>query len=167
MTAENLARGERLHQEAIAAHQAASDKAQAITDRLASIRTRQQAITESRLAGTSNDQEAAEYAALTGDAELLGKMQIEAQAAIKTATDQAHGAYVWYTDAKRAHDREQAGIEYEALRAKTAEIEALFVRAIAATHAAGRGVGHHTLGQSWQPSQPLHRAVHYGVCPEV
>lgn len=165
MTTESLAKGVRQHQDAVAAHKVATDKAQAIADRLAAVKARMAEITAARVSGNATDQEAAEYAALAGDSELLAKMHAEALAAAKLAGDTVHEAYIWYTDAQNAHNREQAAIEFEALKAKTAEIEAVFIRAIAATAAAGRAIGHHTLSQSWTPGHDLHRAISFGVAP--
>ncbi len=104
MTTENLARGVRQPQKAVAAHKAATDKNQAIADRLAVVKARMTEITAARVSGNATDQEAAEFAALQGDAELLAKMHAEAQAAAKLASDTVHDAYAWFTDAQNAHD---------------------------------------------------------------
>ncbi len=165
MSAENLARGERMHVEALAEHQSALHKEQGIDARIADIAKRMNAISQRRIAGTSNDQEAAEFAALGGDSQLLTQMLAAAKAETKLAGDKVRGAVAWYGDAQNAHMRQQAELEYNALQLRTKEIEAVFVRAIGATARAGKAIGHHSLSQSFKISETLHRAINLGVIP--
>ena len=167
MSVENLANGEQMHQEAVAAHQAATDKLQALAARLTEARAKMTTISQARINGTASAQDAAEYSALAGDVALLEKMEAEALAATKLTNDQVHGAFIWYTDASRAHEQELMTAKFEAMKAKTAEIEAVFTRAIGMTAKLGKTLGHHSLSQSYQPGQTLHRALNLGVAPPV
>lgn len=165
MSIENLARAERQHAEAVAEHQAALEKERGISDRLKDAAALQSAITQRRLNGESNDQEAAEFAALNGDVALLQKMLTTAQAGTKLAADKLHACYVAHSEFEASHARMQDQAKYEALLAKTREIETLFVKAIRATGLAGKRVGHFTLTQSFTKSDALHRALDLGVIP--
>lgn len=165
MSAQELAKARRMHAEAVAAHQAASDKAQAIVERLDGIRARRDAISQNRVSGLVDPAETAEFAALAGDIEVLDKMLVQARAEAATASEQMHGRTIYYADAEQAHKRELAAVEYEALRQKTQEIEAVFCRAIGMVARAGKQLGHHTLSQSYKPSDTLHRALNLGVAP--
>lgn len=165
MSDENLARGERMHADATAAHEAAQAAEKEIDARLADIAKRTQAISQRRINGQSNEQEAAEFAALKGDSDLLEKMLAEAKKKTKLASDQAVGSYHWYQDAKTAHQREQDHVQYQALLTATEEIEQMYLRAIGQLAKAGKRIGHHTLSQSWRPSDTMHRAFNLGVAP--
>jgi len=162
---EDLARYERLHSESVADHKTAQAKQNGINDRLKDIAAQMTAITQRRIDGTSSDHEASEFAALAGDSQLLTGMLATAKAETKLAADKIHACYVVHDDAKNAHDRQQAQVEYIAMLAKTSEIEAVFVKAIRATALAGKKVGHFVLSQSFRPSEPLDRALRLGVIP--
>lgn len=165
MTVENIAKGERIHFEAVGELEAAQEKEESINSRLKDASDRMRAISQRRIDGQATEAETAEFAALHGDADLLQTMLTAAQAETKLANQKVHEAFVWSTDAARAHERERAAIEYEALKLKTQDIEKVFCKAIGMTARAGRKVGHHTLSQSFQPSQTLHRAINLGVAP--
>ena len=164
---ETLAQIERAHLSAARVHQEASDKVQAIEQRLTTIRDRMEAISAARIAGTATAEESDELLLLTHDAKALEKMLTDAQAEVKTNGDHLHTVAVAYSDAQVAHRREQAQLELLALRQKAVVIDAMLCRAIAETHRAGKALGHSVLSSSWQPSQPLHRAIVMNVPPEV
>lgn len=167
MSAEAVSEAIRIHQEAVSNHAAATAKAKAISDRLQTVRIRMQELTAARVSGNATGKHADEFILLSADAELLESMH-------RTALDQARDlekevskAASHFNEAQRQHDRDLAAIEYAALHQKLTEVEAVFVRLLASTHAAGRCIGHVGLSQSWQPSQPLQRAISYGVAPTV
>lgn len=167
MSSENLAKAERQHAEMVAQHQAALEKQKCLDARLSDTAERMKAISQRRIDGTSNDAEAAEFAALHGDAALLEKMLATAKAETAQAFERVHGASCVYNDTKSAHERQKVAIEYECLRQKCADIEAVFCRALGMVARAGKKLGHHTLSQSYRPSDTLHRALNLGVAPEV
>lgn len=161
--ATDVARHRLALQEAQERHQAAQAKVAAIQARIADCRQRQQAVTAARLDGTASPESAAEFAALAADVETLGAM-LEAARAEITSTDPAEERHALDL-AEQQLRHHQAQDHFTALAIKTAEVEKLLCQAIAATHEAGRKIGHHSLSQSWRPSDALHRAVHYGVTP--
>jgi len=163
--AETLARGERLHAEAVAEHNAALDKHKGIDARLKDAATRMTAITKRRIDGDSNDQETAEFAALSGDVALLEKMVATAKKEADLAFQKIHAVVVSYDEAKQMLARQQAQMEYNALLATARDVESVFCQAIRATGLAGRKIGHHTLSQSFARSDVLHRALDLGVIP--
>ena len=85
MSAIQLARGERLNEEAQAELAAARDLVRQNTERVNEVKTRMDQITERRVGGTSTAADAAEYAALQGDSTLLAKMLTGAQEAEERA----------------------------------------------------------------------------------
>ncbi len=167
MSAETLATANRLFAETNDAHREANDRLSEISERLGSIRNRLSEITQARVAGTATGQDADEFVLLTADADLLGHMLIEAQHTAQELQAAANARLRELETEEKNHALEQAGIEFAALSMKTREIEAIFVQAIAATHTAGRRLGHYVLSQSWRPSEKLDRAMRYGVPPEA
>ena len=167
MSAQVIAEATRIHQEHASRHAAAATKAKAISDRLQEVRSRMQAITNERVAGHATGAMADEFILLNSDSELLESMHREAQSQAAEIANDVNQAQRHIQDAQLQHGREQAEIEFYALSQRTKEIEAVFIRALAATAAAGRRIGHVGLSQSWQPSQPLQRAISYGVAPVV
>lgn len=167
MSHDNIAKSQRIHFEAVSELEVAQEKESSIDVRLKDASARMRAISQLRIDGKATENETAEFAALHGDTALLTTMLETAQAETKLATQKVHEAFVWSTDAARAHDREQAAVEFQALKTKTQEIEAVFCKAIGMTARAGKRLGHHSLSQSFQASQALHRAINLGVAPPV
>ncbi len=162
---ENLARYERQHQEAAAAHAAALEKQNDINSRLQDIAERMATITKRRVAGDVDPAETSEYAALQGDSQLLAQMLATAKEETKLAAETVHAAYTVFHDAQNAQAILENKAKYEALLAKTREIEVVFCKAIRLTALAGKSVGHFTLSQSFTKSDTLHRALDLGVIP--
>lgn len=167
MSAEILAGIEQAHQSAARVHQEASDRASAIEQRLEVIQSRMSEISAARVAGTATREQNDELVLLTHDGRALEKMHADVRAEVKSAGDLLHAAAVDYSDALRAHKREQAQAELLALREKASQIEMVLLRAIAEVHRVGKSLGHPTLSSSWQLSRELHRAVAMNVAPEV
>lgn len=162
---ETLARGERLHTEAVSEHNAALDKHNGINARLKDAATRMSAITKRRIDGESNDQETAEFAALSGDVALLEKMLATAKKETDLAFGKVHSVFVEFDEAKQMLARQQAQMEYNALLATAKDVESVFCQAIRAVGLAGRKIGHHVLSQSFTRSDVLHRAIDLGCLP--
>ncbi len=165
LDSETLARGERLHAEAVAEHETARAKQKEIDERLKGVSAKMHDITQRRVSGQSTDAETAEFAALHADAELLRKMLADAKNVTALAADKIHAVVIAHDDARQAFDRQQAEMEFNALLATTREIETVFCKALRAVALAGKKVGHHTLSQSFQKSDALHRALDLGVIP--
>jgi hypothetical protein len=161
----NLSRFERQHQEMAAAYAVAHEKQTSIDGRLKDIAERMAAITQRRIAGEIDDKETAEYAALQGDSQLLTTMLATAKAETKLAGETVHAAYCAFSDAQNAQTILENQAKYEALAAKTREIEVVFCKAIRLTALAGQAIGHHVLGQSYRPSEALDRALRMNVIP--
>ncbi len=167
MSAEILSQIERAHQSAARVHQEAATKAETIEQRLATIRGRISVISAARVAGTATPEQNDELVLATHDAAALEKMEADIKAEVKSAGDLLHAAAVDYSDALRAHKREQSQAELLALREKASQIEVVLLRAIAEVHRVGKSLGNPTLSSSWQPSRELHRAITLNVPPEA
>ncbi len=164
---ENLATAERLNAEAETEHQAAADKEMSINARLKDTADRMASISQRRINGESNDQEASEFAALKGDADLLQKMLAEAKQITIDAFGKLRLSVMNFNDLGAEHKREQNAIEYQVLLCKAKEIEDVFVRAIGETGRAGKKIGHFTLGQSFRVGDALDRALRLNVIPPI
>lgn len=152
-------------EEAEQRQQEAQAKLQKIEHRLAECRQRQQEITAARLDGTATPDSAAEFGALAADISALEKMGATAQAeAALISTDKERNTLAELENMMRRNQDQEL---FTALAAKVTEIELLLCKAIAAAHQAGRRIGHHSLSQSWKPSNALDRAIRLGVSPEV
>lgn len=163
MTAENLAEARRNFAAADAVHQAHLAKVRSIQDRIQVAKAKQSAITNRRVAGTDSPDDAAEFAALGADLELLKEMLTEAQAAASAkAPDHERNLL---SQAETLHQREQDAVNYEALLQSCQKLDQALCDCIAQTAAFGRKIGHVSLSQSWRPSDTLHRAISYGVPP--
>lgn len=146
-------------------HDAAIAKENGISARLDEISQRQSKITDNRVNGNASPADANEYAALTGDRELLTKMLKAAKGETAEAAVRMETAANNYRHAENATRVQQAQAEFEALHAKCQEIEKVFVACIGATARAGRAIGHSTLGTSYKISQPLDFALRLNVIP--
>lgn len=167
MSAKQLAAVTRLYNESTELHREADNKVHSIADRLGTIRNRMSEITQSRISGTATGEQADEFVLITADANLLDSMLTDAISNVQELQVVLQARLREVQAAEKAHQHEQAVIEFSALQGKTAEIEALFVRAIALSDTAGRKIGHSVLGQSWRPTEALDRAFKYGIAPQV
>lgn len=163
---ETLARIERQHQSAVAAHAEARAKQYEISSRFTDTADRMQAITEKRISsGTSSEKDNAEYAALSGDLELLKKMHEAAKAATRLQFETMQACFDGYTEAERQHNLKQAELAFTAMHVKVKEIEKVFCQAIRALALQGQKLGKHTLSMSYSKGETLHRAIDLGVIP--
>jgi hypothetical protein len=160
-----LAKIERLYAEAQSDQTAAAAHSQTLSDRLADIRQRQSDITSRRLAGTANDRDASEFAALTGDEQALNKMLATAKAAQALTADKTLQALTALEQAQKEHAHGQAVAKYQALLDQCTKIEKVFCKAIGETGRAGKAIGHFTLNESYKQSGILDRALRLNVCP--
>lgn len=165
MSTIQLARGERLNEEAQAELAAARDLARQNTERLNDARRKMHFITERRVSGTVTAAEAAEYAALQGDEALLGKMLDAAKQYEIRATEKVHGAFVFYTDAKAAHDRELAQAKFKALQEHCRQIEAVFIQCLGEVGRAGQAIGISTMGSAYPKSNAIRQVFDLNMTP--
>ena len=165
MTVSQLAKGERLHEQAQAELASAKDLLRQNNERVNDAKTRMNEITQRRVGGTSTDKDAAEYAALQGDLVLLEKMWGSAQTAHVHAVESVHGAFVYWTDAKQAHDREQAEARFKALQEKCREIEAVFIQCLGEVGRAGRAIGISTMGSAYPKSNAIRQVFDLNMTP--
>ena len=165
MSTIQLARGVRLNEEAQAALAAARDLLRQNTDRVNEARARMDEITQRRVGGTSTAAEAAKYSALHGNLTLLAKMLTGAQEAEAQAVERVHGAFIYYSEAKNVHGREQAEARFKALQETCREIDAVLCKALGELGRAGQTIGMSTLGSCFQKSDTLHRALDLNVTP--
>jgi DNA repair exonuclease SbcCD ATPase subunit len=165
MTPELIAAARLKLEEAEQRQQEAASKVSKIEQRLAEYRNRQNDITAARLDGTAPADSASEFAALAADIAALEKMHATAQAEALLLSPTKERDQLAELERQMRHAQDQE--IYTALSAKVSEIEALLCRAIGAAHQAGRKLGHHSLSQTWRPSNTLIRAFSHGVAPEV
>ena len=165
MSTIELARGERLNEEAQAELAAARDLLRQNTERVNEARARVDEITQRRVGGTSTPAEAAEYAALQGDLTLLAKMLTGAQEAEERAVQRVHGAFIYYTDALNAHNMELAEARFKALQEKCREIEAVFIQALGEVGRAGQAIGIHTMGSAYPKSTSIRQVFDLNMTP--
>ncbi|MFZ2220166.1 MAG: hypothetical protein WAV85_16005 [Rhodoferax sp.] len=165
MTVAQLSKGERLHEFAQAELASAHDLLSQNTERVNDAKARLEEITQRRVGGTSTEKDAAEYAALQGDLVLLEKMWGSAQAAHAQAIENVHGAFVYWTDAKRAHDLEQAEALFQALQQKCREIEAVFIQCLGEVGRAGQAIGISTMGSAYPKSNAIRKIFDLNITP--
>lgn len=161
--AQQAAAAQRAHADAEQARMEAIAKVQRCADRIAETEQRRAAITESRLSGNSTPDEAAELVALGEDLVVLRRLHTEAEAEAAATVPAVEAAGLAAGRAESAWAQHKATVEYEALLARTREIEAALLRAVRATHDAGRQIGHRYLRASWMPGNELVAAVTKGA----
>lgn len=149
------------------AHQsAATQRVSAITTKIQEATNAQGHITRRRVSGEHTAKDAAEFAALSADLELLRGMLAEAKAAIKESSTTAQLAIV--AEAEQQHERAIRLGEFEALQAKATEIDALLCRCVGELHALGCSVfSHISLSMNWRPSDALKSAITDGRAPSI
>lgn len=145
----------------------AQEKANALASKIANARARQQAITVARLEGEGTEAEATEFVALTGDIELLTSMHEDANNSLQPLGRVALAANNDVLALTQSLDRANAEATYQAIAARTAEIEALLCKAIASQFAAGQAIGRGPLiSNSWRMTAGLDRIVRVNALPE-
>lgn len=153
-------------EEATDALNTAQNKADALASKVANARARQQAITNARLEGEGTEAEAAEFAALAGDIAMLTTMHNEATEALQPLGRAALAAGNDVLMLTQAFERATAEEKYQAIAARTAEIEALLCKAIASQFEAGQAIGRGPLiSNSWRMSIGLDRIVRVNALP--
>lgn len=156
-----LARIQREHEEASKRHHGALAEAQKVRARINEAQQRQAEITARRVAGESTPEEAGEYAMLHADIEALQPLlaAAEARAAELLPTREEAALQAAQGAVKREHDQ----ATFDALSARLQSLERAFLEGLSATHAAGKRIGHVSLGKTWQPSRMLKAAVGEGI----
>lgn len=154
--------------EAEQALEEAQAKADALASKIANARARQQAITTARIEGEGTEAEASEYAALAGDIEVLTDMHDEASNALQPLGRAALAANNDALTLTQSLERATAEAKYQAIAARTAEIEALLCKAIASQFEAGQAIGRGPLiSNSWRITAGLDRIVRVNALPEA
>lgn len=165
MSTKELATAQRMHADALATHTTAETKVQAILDKLDAARSQRDDVSMKRVSGQIDPASERAYMALSGDITVLERMLAQARTELKVEAENLNSASVDLTNAKAAHDRHQAEVEYQATLATVREIEAIFCKAIRAVALAGQKIGHSTLGTSFQKCDTLHRAFDLNIIP--
>lgn len=156
-----LARVTRELEEAGKHHRAAIAEAQKVRARIEAAQVRQREITARRVAGESSDEERAEFIMLQRDIEALEPLAKEAE--VRAAELQPTREEAALQAAQAAVKREAEQATFDALSARLQSLERAFLECLSATHAAGKRIGHVSLGKTWQPSRMLKAAVGEGV----
>ena len=156
-----LARITREHEEASKRHRTALAEAQKVRARINEAQQRQAEITARRIAGESSDEERAEFIMLQRDIEALEPMAKEAEAHAAELQPTREEAALQAAQAAVGREHDQA--IFDALSARLEALERAFCECLSATHAAGKRLGHVSLGKTWQPSRMLKAAVGEGI----
>ena len=156
-----LARIQREYEEATKCHRGAVGEAQKVRARINEAQQRQAEITARRVAGESSDEERAEFIMLQRDIEALEPLAKEAEA--RAAELQPTREEAALQAARAAVKREAEQATFDALSTRLQALEEAFCRCLAETHAAGKRLGHVSLGKTWQPSRMLKAAVGEGI----
>jgi len=156
-----LARIQREHEEASKRHRGAVGEAQKVRARINEAQQRQAEITTRRVAGESNSDEAGEFIMLQRDIEALEPLAKEAEARAAELLPTREEAAL--QAARDAVKREAEQATFQALSARLQALERAFCECLSATHAAGKRLGHVSLGKTWQPSRMLKAAVGEGM----
>lgn len=156
-----LARIQREYEEATKCHRGAVGEAQKVRARINEAQQRQAEITARRVAGESSNEERAEFIMLQLDIEALEPLAKEAEA--RAAELQPTREEAALQAARAAVKREAEQATFDALSARLQSLERAFLECLSATHAAGKRIGHVSLGKTWQPSRMLKAAVGEGV----
>lgn len=166
-TAARLASAKLRAEEATDALNEAQNRADALASKVANARARQQAITNARLEGEGTEAETAEFAALSGDIEMLTGMHNEATESLQPLGRAALAAGNDVLMLTQALERVTAEEKYQAIAARTAEIEALLCKAITLQFEAGQAIGRGPLiSNSWRMTSGLDRIVRVNALPE-
>ncbi len=145
----------------------AQNRADALASKVANARARQQAITNARLEGEGTEEEAAEFAALSGDIAMLTAMHNEATEALQPLGRASLAASNDVLMLSQSLERVTAETKFQSIAARTAEIEALLCKSIAAQFEAGKALGRGVLiSQSWRMTHDLDRIVRVNALPE-
>lgn len=144
----------------------ARKQADALAARIAEAQGRQRSITTSRIEGEGTQAEAAEFAALAGDIQVLGEMHQEAQGKLLPLGQAVSAAEANVMRQAQAWERHQQEEVFKALATRTAEIEALLINSVRALHESGKAMsGHQLVTQSWRPTQDLEKLFRLHVLP--
>ena len=151
--------------EAKTRHDAAVSDATALSTRIADLGARQSSITLSRLSGTAKPQDAAELFAIDGDVAVLKEMLNDATLTVARLSPAAELAQVAQAEKDlRQHINDAS---YQALQARTRDIEILFIKSLAATFSAGQAVGKRTIGDSFACHAALRSVVTHNHLPPL
>jgi DNA repair exonuclease SbcCD ATPase subunit len=155
-----LARVTREHEEAAKRYRTAFVEAQKLKSRINEAQQRQAEITRNRVAGNSNPDEAGEFVMLQRDIEAMEPLVKEAEARAAELQPTREEAALQAAQAAMGREHDQA--IFDALSARLEALERAFCECLSATHAAGKRIGHVSLGKTWFPSKTLRSAVNDG-----
>jgi len=151
--------------ESVASARVALDEANAIhandtaevtrlAGRIQQCRTRQGEITSRRLAGQADEKEAAEYAALNGDLDVLRGLLAEAQTRANQSRPDTARAALAHAESELRDAQVQA--EFDALVEHAREVERAYIAALGRVWNAARARGHRrTFGEVYSIAQPI------------
>lgn len=165
MSAEHVARARREFEEARALHHQALKRTEEIRAKIDAAKARQQAITQARIAGTSDTAETAEFGALAADLEALAPM-LEAAKAAAAALEPVNQRRL-LESAEAMHRGEIAQAEYDAMLERVQKLEVVLCQAVTTLHEKGQALGFVSLSRSWPVSRLLQRAVRDGAVPRA
>ena len=162
-TPQIVASARRALTDAQAAHQAATDKAVAIEQRITDSRTVLDGITARRLAGNITPADVAEFAVVSADLVALQKMMDSANADVAAADTSP--ARQNLQRAEKELETENTREAFNALSHRASQLDTALCRCVADLHSHGQRLGIVSLIMSWTPSQKLAEAIKYGRPP--
>jgi hypothetical protein len=142
-------------------HAVAAAEVRALQARIDEAEARRTSITANRLAGKSNQGDAAEFVALGADLEVLHRMFNDADSfADSLAPVEQRAALSQANEALRGAEAEAV---FAGLTARVAAIESTLIGAVRALSDAGKVLGHFHLSVSYRSSDELRRLIQLGV----
>jgi len=125
-----------------------------LSDRINDCRDRQAAITGRRLSGKSTPEDAAEYAALSGDISVLDGLLADARATAAASSPERQRSALAH--AESALKDAQAQAEFDLIVAHAREVEAAYVAALDRVWREARALGHkRTFGECYSIAEPI------------
>lgn len=130
-----------------------------IDDRITETENRRAAITDARLTGRRDPTETSELAALGLDREALDRLRRTAVIEVDGSLPGVEAAQRDLVTVETEWQRCQTEARHAALLARVRAHEVALLKAVEATVAAGRAIGHVRPRQSWMPTAELVRVV--------
>lgn len=157
---ENVARARLALDEASLAHTAATEKLNALQQRIRDVEARRAAITQCRLAGESTADEANEFVALGGDLDVLRELAADAKLAVDRAVPAEQRNQLARAEGELQDAQHQA--EFDAIVAHAQAAEQVYLECLRQVWAAAQERGHlRTFGEAFKIDGTIQNLVRY------
>jgi hypothetical protein len=165
--AHEIARRERLTDEASKVFQEAQKKRDQLRNRVTLLELEKQQIINARAAGGENEDNANRLVIISADLNGLAPLLEYAESESNRLRDDLNTQTELLNKSRAENEKHQAQKEHELLLQKSRELELLLVQVVAKAHEAGQRAGQQHFFYNWQPSQEILRLVKDRVLPKV